>query len=190
MQLLTNGHWIPHVRVREDSTEAKDSSLVELADTLFISQYLQRLYLAQTMLQTESEFPIDSMFHQLHLSYLAMLVSLYLFLVPQCFYCFQDNDWHCLKKSCGRYLGLWALLIRDFIKSSTKEDDVSISWYCLSWLPRPASLPCLPVQECIPQPFFCQLHPYLVWHYWSNLCSVWGPFLSCAPFWGFPEQMC
>lgn len=56
--------------------------------------------------------------------------------------------------------GVMSLLIMDFIKSSTKEDDVFLSGYCPSWLPRPASLPYLPVQGCILSSVSCTLTWY------------------------------
>lgn len=56
-----------HRRVREDSTEAKDPSLIELADILFEGQEFRILCLAQTMLQIVSYFSINTMLHLLHL---------------------------------------------------------------------------------------------------------------------------
>ena len=56
-----------HMRVREDFTEARDPNLIELADMLFEGQELYILYLAQTMVQTVSYFPINTTLHLLHL---------------------------------------------------------------------------------------------------------------------------
>lgn len=91
------------MRVREDGTEGKDPNLIKLADILFEGQELYILYLAQTMLQPVSYFPINTCIFSTSSQVagakeICGLGALHLFPMSQCHYCFHGNDWHCLKK--------------------------------------------------------------------------------------------
>lgn len=76
-----------HTRVREDGIEAKYLSLIKLADALFAGQYLCIFYLAQTMLQTVSYFPINAMLHPPGSSQLAVIKRFVIWVLYFCFLC-------------------------------------------------------------------------------------------------------